>query len=288
MAKAGILQHIRATFLRLLRCSDKGQGRPKVKINKKTLLLSISSLILILVYSFIPPVWKLKSGPIEVTRWPKTGEQTFLIGPQSSHWVPIDTVSRHVLNAIVVAEDARFFEHDGIDLQEIRNSIETNLEKGRYARGASTISQQVVKMTLLSSEKSLMRKLREICGAIFMESLLEKDQILECYINLTEFGDGVFGIKDAAKHYFDTAPELLTIQQGANLALVLPSPNAWSVGLRSRKLTPFGHKRYASIIERMYEQRFINNPLRKAALATGDFGRPIDPDMEQKENKSHD
>ena len=97
-----------------------------------------------------------------------------------------------------------------------------------------------------------------------------------------------YSVISQGTHYFETAPELLTIQQGANLALVLPSPNAWSVGLRARKLTPFGHRRYASIIERMYEQKFINDPLRKAALATGDFGRPIDPEMTDKENENHD
>ena len=240
-------------------------------------------LLVLLVYGLTPSVWKLRSGPIEVTRWPKTGEQTFLIGPKSEHWVPISAVSKHVLHAIVVAEDARFYDHSGIDPREIYNSFLVNLEKGRYVRGASTISQQVVKMTLLSPEKSLWRKIREIFGALLLEQILEKDQILEWYINLTEFGDGVFGIKDAAFHYFETKPELLTIQQGANLALVLPSPNAWSVGLRSRKLTPFGHRRYAHIIERMFQQGFITLPLRKAALATGDFGRPIDPEMEPEE-----
>ena len=221
----------------------------------------------------------MKKGPLEITRWPKTGEQVFSLGPGTEHWVSIDKVSRHVLNAIVVAEDARFYQHPGIDSQEIYNSFMTNLEKGRYARGASTITQQVVKMGFLSSEKSLLRKFREILGALLAEQLYEKDQILEWYINLTEFGDGVFGIKDAARHYFDTEVELLTIQQGANLALVLPSPNAWSIGLRSRRLTPFGHKRYAHIIEMMFQQGFINEPLRKAALATGDFGRPIQLDQ---------
>lgn len=235
------------------------------------LLGTVSILFIIL----IPPVWRLASGPIEVTRWPKTGEQTFSIGPNSEHWVPINSVSRHVLNAIVVAEDARFYQHPGIDLTEVYHSIKLNIEKGRYARGASTISQQVVKMSFLSSEKSIIRKIREIVGTLILESIMEKDQILEWYINLTEYGDGVFGIKDAANHYFQTSPELLTIQQGANLALVLPSPNSWSEGLRNNKLTDFGKKRYRTIIERMYEQGFINETLRDTALATGDFGRPI-------------
>ncbi|SMF55690.1 Transglycosylase [Pseudobacteriovorax antillogorgiicola] len=249
------------------------------KITAKRVIVIILGALLAIPILLMPPVWQLKSGPVDVTRWPKTGEQTFSIGPQWKHWVPIKSVSWHVLHAIMVAEDARFLDHMGIDPTAIYNSLKLNLEKGRYVRGASTISQQVVKMTLLSPEKTLLRKFREILGALLMEQLLSKEEILEWYINLTEFGDGVFGIKDAAFHYFDTSPELLTIQQGANLALVLPSPNAWSVGLRSRKLTAFGHRRYAHIIEMMFQQGFINEPLRKAALATGDFGRPIDPNM---------
>lgn len=227
-----------------------------------------------------PSVWRLREGPIEVTRWPKSGAHTYLVGPHSEHWVSIERVSRHVLHAIVVAEDARYYQHSGIDLREVMASIKLNLREGRYARGASTISQQVVKMSFLSPEKSILRKMREAIGAVLLECLLDKDEILEWYINLAEFGDGVFGIKDAANHYFQTSPELLTIQQGANLALVLPSPNGWSVGLRARSLTDFGHQRYAHIIEQMYKEGFITDTLRKTAMATGNFGEPIRQDVQ--------
>ena len=242
----------------------------------RTALLASTLLGILLAIICIPPVWQLKSGPITVVRWPKSGEQTFVVGPdQPEHWVAIDKVSHHLLHAIIVSEDARFYTHSGVDWVEINNSIALNIEQGRYARGASTISQQLVKMAFLSPEKTLIRKVREIVGALLMEAILDKDDILEWYINLVELGDGVFGVKDAADHYFATSPELLTIQQSANLALVLPSPNGWSDGLRQRKLTPFGHSRYHHIIEMMYQQGYITETLRKAALATGDFGRPI-------------
>jgi len=232
--------------------------------------------MILLTWLIVPPIWQLRHGPIEVIRWPKSGEQLFSIGSGQDHWVPIETVSLHVLHAIVVAEDARFYQHSGLDYVEIRNSIKVNLEHKAYVRGASTITQQVIKMAFLSQDKTLFRKFQEALGSVLLEVLLDKQQILEWYINLVEFGDGVFGIKAAAAHYFDTEPELLTIQQGANLALVLPSPNLWSAGLRRQKLTAFGHRRYARIIEQMYLQGFITKTLRDAALATGDFGRPIE------------
>lgn len=239
------------------------------------LCLAFALFCLLLIWWLIPPVWQLREGPIEVLRWPRSGEKVFQVGPNQANWVDIEQVSHHVINAIIVAEDARFHQHRGLDYVEIRNSIRVNLERRAYVRGASTISQQVVKMAFLSQEKTLMRKLREALGTVVMEAVLDKDSILEWYINLIEFGDGVFGIKAAAEHYFDTEAELLTIQHGANLALVLPSPNNWSAGLRSRELTDFGHRRYAQIIEEMFRQGYITRTLRDRALATGDFGRPI-------------
>ena len=197
------------------------------------------------------------------------------VGPDQPDWVSLENVSRHVLNAIVMAEDARFYDHWGIDLAAVWDSVVTDLRKGRYARGGSTITQQVVKKAFLPREKSMLRKAREALGAIILECLLSKDDILVWYINIIEFGDGVYGINEAAHHYFDTNAELLTIQNGANLALVIPSPNSWSIGLRQKKLTLFGQERYFQIIQRMYDKRLITRDLYLNALATGDFGRPV-------------
>lgn len=229
----------------------------------------------VLFYILLPPVWLLKKGPITITRWPKSGETTYSLHHKHPHWTPISNVSLHTLHAIIAAEDARFFEHKGLDFIEIKKSIELNFEQRRYVRGASTITQQVVKMAFLSPQKSLLRKIREATGAIVAEVILTKEQILEWYINLAEFGDGVFGIRQAADHYFQTAPELLTIQQSANLALVLPSPNSWSAGLKKKRLTDFGHLRFHRIITEMYRLNFITEELRETALATGNFGSPI-------------
>ncbi len=240
------------------------------------LLLFFLSGISLGIAFIVPPVWKLKNGPIEVLRWPKSGPRYYNIGPGQAYWTNISDVSKHVIHAIVIAEDARFYEHFGLDFIEIKSSILFNLEKKRFARGASTISQQVVKMSFLDSEKNVFRKLREALGAILLEALLDKDEILAWYINLVEFGDGVFGIKAASEHFFQTSPELLTIQNGTQLAMILPSPNVWGKSLREKELSDLGQKRYANIITEMQKQGFITSALKDAAMATGNFGKPIE------------
>lgn len=232
--------------------------------------------IIIVALAFIPPVWQLTyRKTITITRWPKSGEELVTIGPGKKHWVDISKVSRHVLNAIIVAEDSRFSTHQGLDFVEIHKSLKTNLSQKRIVRGGSTITQQLIKMVFLSPDRTYTRKAREAIGALILEQLVDKKSILEWYINLIEFGDGVYGIHDAAHHYFATKPELLTIQQGANLALVIPSPNGWSVGLRRKELTEFGQKRYGHIIFQMFQNGFITKDLMLTALATGNFGKPV-------------
>lgn len=251
-------------------------------------LLIVSFIGAALLYYLLPPVWQLKEGPIEVTRWPKSGQQTFMIGPDQQRWTPFQLLSRHLVNAVVVSEDARFYSHQGIDWIEIRKSLILNIAEQRYARGASTITQQLVKMAFLTSDKTLLRKIRESLGALLLEQLISKSDILTWYLNLVPFGDGVFGAEAAASHYFNTSAELLTIQQSTHLALVLPSPNVWSEGLRNKQLTEFGHKRYRHIIERLYEQKFITQTLMQAALKTGNFGGAIREEASVNETGTED
>jgi monofunctional biosynthetic peptidoglycan transglycosylase len=225
---------------------------------------------------FVPPVYKLKHGPVTVTRFTKKqGETQATVGPGQKGWISLDKVSRHAIHAIIASEDGRFYEHHGLDFEAIHKSYEINKKKKRYARGASTLSQQVVKMAFLSREKTLVRKAREAVGTLLMELILPKDKILEWYVNMAEFGDGVYGIQEGSWHYFKTKPELLTIEQGVHLALVLPSPNAWSRGLRVRTLTPFGHRRFAAILNTMRSMGFVTKTQWTSAITRGDFGRPV-------------
>lgn len=139
-------------------------------------------------------------------------------------WVPISRIPKYVLNAIVVAEDGTFYEHGGIDWFEVQESLEKNLEEGRAARGASTITQQLAKNLFLSTSKDPLRKLREVIITLLLERTLEKRRILELYVNLIEWGPGVFGIEAASRTYFGKPASALTLDEGTRLAAVIPSP----------------------------------------------------------------
>lgn len=244
---------------------------------KRTKVALISLAVgLVLVAWFIPPVYWLLEGPIIVTQYTKkNGETRVLVGPKEKNWTPFQKMSRHFVNAVVAAEDGKFYLHKGLDFEEIRRSYELNKKKNRYARGGSTITQQLVKMAFLGREKTLLRKAREATGALVLEAILPKEKILEWYLNLVELGDGVYGIAAGSQHYFKTKPELLTIEQSVHLALVLPSPNGWSKGLRHQNLTQFGHKRFSSILLRMRQSGTITSSQWMTAISRGNFGKPI-------------
>lgn len=239
--------------------------------------LLLFSLICLLFFGwFVPFIPALYLGSITVKRLDAKGKLIDSeVGPSSQQWVPINKVSRHVINAVIVAEDSKFYHHHGFDFEAIGKAIQLNRKRGKYVRGASTISQQVVKMAFLSREKTIIRKLREAAGTVILELLLPKDKILEWYINLCEFGGGIYGVKSAGRFYFKTRPELLTIEQAVHLAVVIPSPNKWSKGLRAGALTPFGQRRFARIVNNLYLAGYINEIQKNTALARGNFGNPI-------------
>jgi len=139
-------------------------------------------------------------------------------------WTAIANVPRHVRMAVLVAEDASFFSHAGVDWYEIRESVETNWEKGRIVRGGSTITQQLAKNLYLSTSRDPIRKLKELIITWILEATLSKKRILELYLNIIEWGPGVFGIEAAAQRYFHKPAAHLTIEEGARLAAVIPSP----------------------------------------------------------------
>lgn len=240
-------------------------------------LIGLLLLIALVGNIVVPDTTILQRSSVTVTRWyRKIGKKQVLVGPSTHNWTKYNRVSKHMFYAIVAAEDSKFYQHSGLDFVEIFKSARKNIQKGEYVRGGSTITQQVVKMALLSRDKTIWRKVQEAAGALRLEMEMSKARILEWYINLAEFGDGVYGIKDAAWHYFRTEPELITIQQAVNLALVLPSPNGWSAGLRKQELTDFGKARFAEIVTRMNKQGFITETQLDTALKTGDFGNPVE------------
>ena len=117
-------------------------------------------------------------------------------------WVPYSRISQNLKRAVLVAEDAAFWDHEGIDLEQIRKSIEINWEQGRAVRGASTITQQLAKNLYLSPSRDPLRKLRELIIARRLEAALPKARIFEIYLNVIEWGDGIWGAEAAARTYF--------------------------------------------------------------------------------------
>jgi monofunctional glycosyltransferase len=139
-------------------------------------------------------------------------------------WVPLSRISPHLLHAVITSEDGTFYEHAGIDWYELEESIEKNMEKGKPARGGSTITQQLSKNLFFSTSKSYGRKAKELIVALRMERQLSKKRILELYLNIIEWGDGVFGAEAAARKYFGKSAALLSRDEAARMAAVIPSP----------------------------------------------------------------
>ncbi|WP_197041243.1 biosynthetic peptidoglycan transglycosylase [Chondromyces apiculatus] len=145
-------------------------------------------------------------------------------GPGSPHWVPYGAISRFMEVAVMTTEDSGFHRHRGFDQEAIKNSIRENLRQGRFVRGASTISMQLAKNLYLARTKTLSRKLQEALLTMYLEQELTKEQLMELYLNVVEFGPMVFGIGDAAQHYFNTTASQLSLGQALYLASILPNP----------------------------------------------------------------
>lgn len=157
------------------------------------------------------------------------GARTLTIGPQNPYWTPIATASRALVVCVVRAEDAKFFQHDGFDWDQVQDSLETNLEKGAYKRGGSTITMQLARNLFLWRSKSIPRKALEVYLTWRLEHTLSKPRILELYLNTAEWGPGIYGIGEASRHYYAKPPSALTLGESAMLAAILPSPLRWNL-----------------------------------------------------------
>jgi len=147
---------------------------------------------------------------------------------ESRHWVAYDAVSPHLRRAVLIAEDDAFFSHDGLDWNEIRASARKDLQTLRIARGGSTITQQLAKNLWLGTQRTPLRKLEEVVLALRLERSLSKKRIFELYLNVIEWGDGVYGADAAARRWFGTTAGALTARQSVRLAAVIINPRRYS------------------------------------------------------------
>jgi monofunctional biosynthetic peptidoglycan transglycosylase len=167
-------------------------------------------------------------------------------------------ISHHIVDAVIMSEDASFYSHQGIDLVEMKESFKKDMKEHRFARGASTITQQMVKNVFLSKDKSLWRKAQEIYLALEVEKVFNKQQILTFYLNVVEFGDGIYGVKAACSHYFNRMPSEISPEQAAFLAFLLPNPKKYSQSFKKRELTPFASKTVKTILNRMQKSHRLS------------------------------
>lgn len=162
-------------------------------------------------------------------------------------WVAYRRISVHLKRAVVAAEDAKFMSHSGFDWDQIRKAVKRNVREGEIVRGASTITQQLAKNLFLSGERTWWRKGQEALITIMLETLMSKRRILEIYLNVIEWGDGVFGAEAAARHHFGESAARLDPEQAARLAAMVPSPRRYLPG----SYTPYLARRTAVILARM-------------------------------------
>jgi len=151
-------------------------------------------------------------------------------------WVPYERISSNLKRAIVAAEDARFVDHEGFDWEAIEKAMEKNRRQGKVVMGASTISQQLAKNLFLSAERTPWRKGQEALITVMIERVMDKRRILEIYLNVIEWGDGVFGAEAAARHYFGTNAAALGPLQAARLAAMVPNPRYYDQNRATRWL----------------------------------------------------
>jgi monofunctional biosynthetic peptidoglycan transglycosylase len=164
-------------------------------------------------------------------------------------WVPYEKISIHLKRALIAAEDAKFLEHDGFDMEGIEKALKKNEKKGKVVAGGSTISQQLAKNLFLSGQRSYLRKGQEAVITLMLEKMMTKRRILEIYLNVIEWGEGVYGAEAAARHYYRNSAANLTPYQAARLAAMVPRPRFFE----KRPTSPYLARQAATIEARMVQ-----------------------------------
>ena len=173
-----------------------------------------------------------------------------LVPSPPDYWVPLQKLDPLAYGAITISEDWNFYHHPGIDTKQIKKAIWAFAE-GQRLRGASTITQQLIKNIYLDQQRSWLRKAKEALLALAIEKVLGKQRILEVYLNIIEYGEGVYGITKASLFYFQKSPENLTVREGAFLAILLPSPKKYSQSFRNQELSEFASQSINEVLKKM-------------------------------------
>ena len=215
------------------------------------LALALAGIFLAVQLSFLARVWWLRDHNPQSTAFMDASLERLRAKKADAKlrhaWVPYDRISANLKRAIVVAEDSTFAEHEGFDWEAIEKALEKNRKKGKVVAGASTISQQLAKNLFLSADRTPWRKGQEALITVMIEQVMDKRRILEVYLNVIEWGDGVFGAEAAARHYYGTSAAALGPEAAARLAAIVPNPRFYD---RNRG-TPGINRKVQVILARM-------------------------------------
>jgi len=204
------------------------------------LALGLATIFLVVELSYLARVWWWRDhNPVETAFMRASVERLRAGGKQArlqQAWMPYDRISGNLKRAVVAAEDSRFVEHEGFDWDAIEQAMERNRREGKVVLGASTISQQLAKNLFLSPERTPWRKGQEALITVMIERTMSKRRILELYLNVIEWGDGIFGAEAAARHYFGTSAATIGPEAAARLAAMVPNPRFYDRNRSTRWL----------------------------------------------------
>ena len=200
-------------------------------------------------------VWQLRDHNPDTTAFMRSGLERLQSrnpGARLQHrWVPYEQISVHLKRAVIAAEDQKFLDHEGFDVDAIHEAYEKNARSGRIRRGASTISQQLAKNLFLSPPRTYLRKTHEAVMTLMIELVLSKRRILEVYLNVIEWGSGIYGAEAAAQHYYGKAAAELEPEEAARLAAMIPNPRFYT----SNSSTPYLDERTEILLGQMESAR---------------------------------
>jgi monofunctional glycosyltransferase len=214
----------------------------------------------------LPSVARLSSPRatmvITVKDWNRR-DHPFVVGPRNPDWTPYGAIPPALKKAVVASEEANFYAYEGLDYEAMKKAIQADLQKGKFVRGGSTITQQLAKNLFLTREKTISRKIKELILARRLDDALSKARILELYLNVVELGPMVYGVGHAARYYFGKPPSALSVRECAFLAAMLPGPKVYNPYRKMDRVV----KRSNRILRRMAAARMITQVEYETALA---------------------
>lgn len=222
-------------------------------------------------YLVFPDVSSLKKVNPKKTAMMELREREFKASGKKTtlrhRWVPLSRISPYMTKAVLIAEDDKFWSHEGFDVEGIQKALEKDIRKRKFKAGGSTISQQLAKNLYLSPSRNPARKIKEAILTWRIERTLKKRRILELYLNIAEWGNGIFGIDAAARHYYGIPASALGPEQAARLATVLPNP---------RRYSPVSHSRYVD-----NRSRVIYNIMIRRGIVIPAFEEVMQPEPDE-------